>query len=291
MRLLGALVREARPSQWTKNLLVFAAPAALGVLNQPRPLLRAILVFTSFCAVSSGAYYWNDLRDVEQDRQHPVKSRRPIAAGEIPLGIGAAVGASLLIIGPLLAMLARPQTGLVVLTYAVVTVCYSLWWKHVPLLDLAIVASGFVLRAVAGAVGTSTDMSSWFILCTTFGSFFIVAGKRFAELRELGVSAVSTRPILRHYSEEYLRQLLLVSCTATLVAYCLWASENAEKVEALLPLHILSIVPMALALLRYLMVLHEGGGGAPEEVFLRDRSLQVYGFAWLVIYGVAVYTG
>lgn len=287
--MIGALLREARPTQWTKNVLVFAAPAALGVLGEAAPFGRSVAIFVAFCLVSSGTYYWNDIRDVAQDRAHPQKRHRPIAAGEVPLPVARVVGSLLLVAGPVTAWIVRPEAGGVLLLYAILTTGYSTRLKHIPLLDLAIVASGFVLRATAGAVGTRTAMSSWFILCTTFGSFFIVTGKRYAELRELGPEAALTRPSLKDYTEAFLRQVLLVSCTATLVTYCMWALENAATSGETIPFHSLSIVPMGLALLRYLMVLDGGGGGAPEEVFLKDRSLQLYGASWLAVYVLAVY--
>lgn len=287
--MLKALLKEARPTQWSKNLLVFAAPGALGVLNQWEPLWKSLVVFIAFCLVASGTYYWNDIKDVAQDRLHPKKKNRPIASGDIPLGVARAVGTGLLVGGPLLALLVRPQAGAVLALYAVLTLGYSTRLKHVPLLDLAIVSSGFVLRAMAGAAATTTPMSNWFVLCVTFGSFFIVTGKRFAELLELGDSAGDTRASLKSYTLDFLRQLLVISCTATVLTYCLWAFENATNNNEIVPLHGVSIVPMVLALLRYLMVLEKGGGGAPEEVFMRDRTIQVYGLIWVVIYGLAVY--
>jgi len=288
--MIKALIKEARISQWSKNALVFAAPGALGVLNQWEPLWRASLVFLSFCLTASGTYYWNDIKDIEQDRLHPKKCLRPIAAGLIPLPLAKVIGTILLLGGPLLAVLARPQAGAIVALYALLTISYSSWLKHIALLDLAIVASGFVLRAMAGAAGTQTKMSTWFVLCITFGSFFIVTGKRFAELKELGDNAATTRTSLKSYSLVYLRQILVVSCTVTVVAYCIWAFENASAALGTIPFHELSIVPMVLALLRYLMVLEEGGGGAPEEVFMKDRTIQMYGLAWFVVYGLAVYS-
>jgi decaprenyl-phosphate phosphoribosyltransferase len=287
--MMRALLKEARPTQWSKNLLVFAAPGALGVLNQWEPLWKSLVVFIAFCLVASGTYYWNDIKDVAQDRLHPKKKFRPIASGQIPLGVARVVGPGLLAGGPVLAFFVRPQAGAVLALYAVLTLGYSTRLKHVPLLDLAIVSSGFVLRAMAGAAATTTPMSNWFVLCVTFGSFFIVTGKRFAELLELGASAGDTRASLKSYTLDFLRQLLVISCTATVLSYCLWAFENATNNNEIVPLHGVSIVPMVLALLRYLMVLEKGGGGAPEEVFMRDRTIQVYGLIWLTVYALAVY--
>jgi len=286
--MIGAVVREARPKQWLKNVLVFAAPAALGDISTDL-VVRSVVVFVAFCMTASGTYYWNDIKDVEADRAHPTKRNRPIASGAVPLGVARMVGTLLLVGGPLLAFAVRPEAGGVVGLYAILTVGYSVSWKHIALLDLALVASGFVLRAMAGAAGTDTRMSSWFVMCTSFGSFFIVAGKRFAELLEMGDNATVTRRSLSAYSVPYLRQLLSVSCTATVVSYCLWAFENGESASGALPWHGLSIVPMVLALLRYMMVLERGGGGAPEEVFTKDRSLQLYGLAWVVVYALGVY--
>ncbi|MEY4044492.1 MAG: hypothetical protein RL644_760 [Actinomycetota bacterium] len=286
--MIGAVVREARPKQWLKNVLVFAAPTALGDISTDL-IVRSVVVFVAFCMTASGTYYWNDIKDVEADRAHPTKRNRPIASGAVPLGVARMVGTLLLLGGPLLAFAVRPEAGGVVGLYAILTVGYSVSWKHIALLDLALVASGFVLRAMAGAAGTDTRMSSWFVMCTSFGSFFIVAGKRFAELLEMGDNATVTRRSLSAYSVPYLRQLLSVSCTATVVSYCLWAFENGESASGALPWHGLSIVPMVLALLRYMMVLERGGGGAPEEVFTKDRSLQLYGLAWVVVYALGVY--
>jgi decaprenyl-phosphate phosphoribosyltransferase len=239
--------------------------------------------------VASGTYYWNDIMDVEQDRQHPKKRNRPIASGAVPLSVARVVGTALLISGPALGYVVRPAAGGIIALYAGLTIGYSTWWKHIPLLDLSLVASGFVLRAMVGAAATQTPMSMWFVLCITFGSFFIVTGKRFAELLELGDQAVVTRTSLKAYSLVYLRQLLVVSCTATVVTYCMWAFENAAIANEVIPFHGLSIVPMVLALLRYLLVLENGGGGAPEEVFFKDRWIQAYGAVWVVVYGLAVY--
>lgn len=288
--MMKALLKEARPNQWTKNLLVFAAPGALGVLNEWAPLSKSLVVFVAFCMTSSGTYFWNDIKDVAQDRLHPKKKFRPIASGSIPLPIARVVGTVLLAGGPLVALSVRAEAGGIIALYAVITILYSTRLKHVPLLDLAIVAAGFVLRAMAGAAGTQTPMSNWFVMCTTFGSFFIVTGKRFAELVEMGADAGSTRASLKSYTVDYLRQLLVISCGATVVTYCMWAFENATAANESFPFHALSIVPMVLALMRYLMVLENGGGGAPEEVFLRDRAIQMYGAVWVLVYGMAVYT-
>lgn len=283
-----AIFVEARPKQWVKNVLVFAAPGAAGVLDNGPYLWRTIVMFVAFCMVSSGTYYWNDILDHDNDRNHPVKRFRPIASGEIPLGLARAIGVALLVGGIALAAVPRPAAAIVAATYVVVTSLYSSVLKHVAVVDLVAVSAGFVLRAIGGAVATSVPMSTWFLLTTSFASLFIVAGKRYAELRELG-DAAQTRSTLDDYSLGYLRMVLSISCGAALVTYCIWAFDTKEIAGTTWPFYELSIVPMATALLRYTLVLEQGHGAAPEEIFVADRTLQVLGLVWAVVFGLGVY--
>jgi decaprenyl-phosphate phosphoribosyltransferase len=286
---LIALLRESRPKQWLKNVLVFAAPGAAGVLDEGDNLLLTIVAFVSFCFAASGIYIWNDLLDVEADRRHPTKRSRPIASGTLPLGVARAAGVAFPVIAlALAAATGRWQTVAVVATYIVITIAYTIQLKHVPVVDLVTVAAGFVLRAAAGAVAVDVPMSNWFVLCITFGSLFIVIGKRYAELNEVGDGA-GTRTTLEVYSVGYLRILLSVSLAGVLISYCVWAFETSAASSSDWPLYELSIVPMLMALMRYLLVLEEGGGSAPEEVFASDRLLQFLGLCWVVVYGLAVY--
>ena len=283
-----ALVRQARPKQWVKNLLVFAAPGAGGVLNDWSSLWRALVIFVAFCLASSGTYFWNDLLDAESDRNHPTKQHRPIASGAIPLGIGRLVGTVLLVAGIGLAATTRWQAALVVAGYVVLTSMYSAVLKHIAVVDLIAVAAGFVLRAIAGAVATDVQMSKWFSLTTSFASLFIVAGKRYAELRDLGEDA-QTRSTLDDYSLGFLRIVLSVSCGAAMVTYCIWAFDTREAAGSTWPFYELSIIPMATALLRYTLILEQGHGAAPEEIFAHDRVLQVLGLIWIAVFGFGLY--
>jgi decaprenyl-phosphate phosphoribosyltransferase len=176
-----------------------------------------------------------------------------------------------------------------VVVYAVLTVCYSTVLKHQPVLDLLAVAAGFVIRAIAGAEATSVEMSTWFLLCASFGALFIVTGKRYAEIKEIGEGNGSTRSTLTVYSLDYLRMVLAVSLGATLVAYCTWAFATKEISGSSWPSYEISIIPMLAALLRYLLALEQGHGAAPEEVFASDRTLQVLGVVWVIIFGLGVY--
>lgn len=284
------LLRTARPLQWVKNLLVFAAPGAAGTLDDWPELSKASIAFVAFCLASSGLYFWNDVLDVESDRRHPVKRHRPIAAGQVSVRTGALIGSVLMTGGCALAFATgRWQTAAVVGVYVVSTMAYSSWLKHVAVVDLVVVASGFVLRAAAGAAATHVTMSKWFVLCTVFGSLFIVTGKRYAELREIGEGAAEVRRTLAEYSTGFLRIVLTVACGSTLLTYCQWAFETKELENSDRPFYELSIVPMLTALLRYLLVLENGKGAAPEEVFARDRVLQLLGLCWVVIFAMGVY--
>ena len=284
------IIRTARPKQWLKNVLVFAAPGAAGVLDQPGELGTTLLAFASFSLAASGTYCWNDVLDVESDRSHPTKSSRPIASGTVSLTTGRILGTVLPIVALALAALTGEWRAVVVVAiYMLITLTYSTIWKHIAVIDLVAIASGFVLRAAMGAVAVDVPMSSWFVLVTTFGSLFIVTGKRFAEQRDLGAHAVGVRSTLGEYSEGYLRFVLAVSCGGALVSYCVWAFEAKSLSGSELPFYELSVVPMLTAFLRYALVLDQGQGAAPEEVFGRDRVLQVLGAVWLVVYGLAVY--
>lgn len=187
----------------------------------------------------------------------------------------------------------RWQTVAVVALYVATTLAYSFLLKQVAVVDIVTIASGFVLRAAAGAVAVDVPMSRWFVLCITFGSLFVVVGKRYAELLALG-DVARTRATLTSYTIGYLRILLSVSLGGALITYCVWAFETSEEARALggddLPLYELTVVPMLIALFRYLLVLEQGRGAAPEDVFLSDRILQLAGLAWVVIFGLAVYT-
>lgn len=287
--MIRALVREARPKQWAKNLLVLAAPAAAKVLTHGPQLWRSLLALVAFCLAASGTYFWNDVLDVEADRRHATKRRRPIAAGEIGLPLARAVGTVLLVAGLAVGLVVRWQLALVVAGYVVLTLAYSTFCKHVAVVDLVMVASGFILRAIGGAVAVDVPMSNWFVLCTSFGSLFVVTGKRYAELRELGDGAAEHRVTLEEYTLTFLQTVLGVAISATLVTYCIWALETQHTSASSWPWYALSIVPVVVGVLRYTLVLEQGHGSAPEEIFFADRALQVAGVVWAALFALGVY--
>jgi decaprenyl-phosphate phosphoribosyltransferase len=288
--LAGGLLRLARPKQWVKNLLVFAAPGAAGVLQHAGDLAAAVVAFVAFCLAASGTYYLNDAADVEADRHHPTKRFRPVASGAVPVPLARVAGVGLIAAGILLGFVTGSwELPAVVAAYVALTTSYTIWLKHVAVVDLAAVAAGFVIRAVAGAAATGVDVSDWFLIVACFGSLFMVAGKRSAELAE-SVGSVSTRAVLGEYSASFLSHVRTLASGVTTVAYVLWAFERAEGGGSF-PWYELSILPFVLALLRYALQLDRGAGGAPEEVVLADRTLQIIGAIWVVTFGLGVYTG
>ena len=285
---LLALLAEARPKQWVKNVLVVAAPAAAGVLSEGHAILDTAIAFVAFCFAASGTYFLNDAFDVEADRLHVQKRFRPIAAGEVPVRTAQVVGAVLLVCGVGLGFLASWKLPIVIGTYIVFTTTYSAWLKHVAVVDLGMVAAGFVLRLIAGATAVDVPISVWFFIVGSFGSLFMVAGKRHAEFMDLGAERAGHRATLSEYSREYLGYVRAVASGVAMVGYCLWAFEKSAG-HAGVAWYELSIVPFVLAMLRYALLIERGEGGAPEDLVLNDRPLQVMGVLWAIILGISLY--
>lgn len=290
--LLVGLVKLARPKQWAKNVLVFAAPAAAGVLDNRQWALDACIAFVAFCLAAAGTYYINDARDAEADRLHRKKATRPVASGVVPVPL--AYGLGVLLLAGAVAVASTVNANLVYTTlgYIALTTLYSSVLKHVAVVDLVAVAAGFVLRAVAGAAATEVPISDWFFIVTSFGALFMISGKRAAEAREMGDGAGGFRTVLDTYSASYTAYLRSVTSGAVLVAYCLWAFEKAGAVSdpPFVPWYQLSILPFVMAVLRYALVLDQGKGSAPEEIILSDRPLQLIGVAWAIVFALGVYT-
>ena len=285
---LPALVRLARPKQWVKNVLVIAAPGAAGVLGNGTALARTAIAFTCFCLAASGTYFLNDALDVDADRRHPTKRHRPIASGEVSSRTAITGGVLLLTSAIALSFAARWQLSLVVGGYFLQTVVYSVWLKHEAVLDLACVASGFVLRTIAGGVAVGVSISPWFLIVAGSASLFMVTGKRHAEMVELGEHAGGHRLTLDMYSRGFLSYVRAVASSVTVLAYCLWAFEKSATVGSPLWFE-LSIVPFVLGILRYALLLEQGRGGAPEELVLSDRVLLAMGAMWAVFFALAVH--
>ena len=286
--LAGGILRALRPKQWLKNVLVAAAPGAAGVLTEGDVLVDVALAFVAFCMVSSATYLLNDARDVEADRMHPRKRFRAIAAGTVPVRLAVALAAVLLLGGLAVAYAVRVELLVVAAGYVTLTTAYTLWLKHVEVVDIVAIASGFIMRAVAGGAAVDVPLSRWFIIVASFGSLFIVAGKRHGEHIDLDESRGEVRATLAGYSRDYLKYVWTMASGVTIAAYCLWAFEMAPRDEAV-PLYELSIVPFVTFMLRYAQLLEAGHGEAPEDVVLGDRVLQALAAVWIALFGAGVY--
>jgi decaprenyl-phosphate phosphoribosyltransferase len=278
-----AAVQAARPRQWPKNLLVFAAPVAGASLGRDDGFWYALVAFAAFTAAASAVYLINDVLDVDRDRAHPLKRRRPIAAGRLPqssavvlagTGLAAAVLASLAIRVPLLAA--------VIASYVALSLLYSAGLKHVPWVELAIVASGFVFRAVGGAVATRVPPSGWFLAVCILGALMVATGKRYSELAALGPRAAAHRPVMRWYSAPLLRAVQRIAIGVLLAAYFAWAL--SAQTAWLRGWHLASLVPLAAALIRFDWLTGRTDGRAVEDLISRDRIMVMCELAWLGLF-------
>ena len=289
-------MRLARPRQWIKNLLVFVAPAAAGVLLHGSVLLRTVASFAIFCLAASGTYFLNDAIDAPADRLHPTKRTRPVASGVVPATMALTLGIVLLVVAVLLGeLLAGWHLALVMGVYGLVNVAYSLGMKNEPVLDLAAVSSGFVLRAVAGGVAAGVVLSNWFLIVTSFGSLLNVTGKRSGEQQLLDEHEPGDRQAVRRtldlYTPSFLRTARTLAAAVTVTAYCLWAFERATQIHpGRDPIWFqLTIIPFTIGLLHVLRLLDSGEGAAPEDLALHDHRLQIYGLAWVALFAVGIY--
>lgn len=283
----GALLSAMRPRQWTKSLLVLAAPLAGGSLLSPGVALAVTLAVASFTAAACAVYLVNDVHDAERDRLHPRKCLRPIAAGRLrpaAAQLAAAVLAGTAVAAPI--VLRRPGLAVVVGLYLLLAAAYGRGLKHVPGVEIAIVAAGFLLRAVGGAVATGVPPSRWFLLVCTSGALVAAFGKRCAELRQLGVLAVRSRPVLAHYTSRWLVAGRRLASIVTAGAYLAWAATRGGDVQR--GLAMLSALPFAAALVGYARCNERGLGESPEDLLLSDRPMQLLAAGWLLVYTAAV---
>ena len=283
-----ALVRAARPHQWTKNVLVLAPLLPAGQLLSWSAVAGAAVAFASFCLAASGIYLLNDVLDVEADRAHPVKRTRPIASGELSPRAAWIVAAVFLVAALVVATAARPELVLVVAVYEVIQIAYCFGIKHEPVLELASVASGFLLRALAGGVAAGIPLSQWFLMTAAFGSLFMAAGKRYAESRLGEREGVAVRRVVERYTPTYLRFVWTLSGTAVVVTYSLWAFEVGESSGSVWP--VVSTIPFVLAILRFAVDVDAGAAEAPDRIVVRDRALLALGTIWVATLAAAVYT-
>ncbi|MBJ8339925.1 decaprenyl-phosphate phosphoribosyltransferase [Antrihabitans sp. YC3-6] len=285
--LAGGIVKAVRPRQWVKNVLVLAAPLAAGSATQLDVLGPVAIAFVAFCMAASGIYLVNDALDVEADRAHPTKRFRPIAAGVLPVNLAYAMSAVLLVGSIGLSFVANWHLAVVMAVYIVVQLAYCLGLKHQHVIDICIVSSGFLLRAIAGGAAADIPLSQWFLLIMAFGSLFMAAGKRYAEIQIAINTGAKIRKSLESYTPTYLRFVWTLAATAVVVFYGLWAFEQDRLMDT--NWFAISMVPFTIAILRYAVDVDGGEAGEPEEIALGDRVLQLLAIAWIGVVGVAVY--
>ncbi|MBA4504927.1 decaprenyl-phosphate phosphoribosyltransferase [Corynebacterium sanguinis] len=290
--LADAMIKGLRPKQWVKNVLVLAAPLAAGLDGlTSRSLIDVLIAFVVFCFGASAIYLVNDARDVDSDREHPTKRFRPIASGMLPINLAYTMAVVLIVAAIGLSFLATdPALAWVIGIYIVLQLGYCFGWKHIPVIDIALVSSGFMLRTMAGGVAAGIDLSQWFLLVAAFGSLFMASGKRYAEMLLAQETGVKIRKALEGYTPTYLRFVWTLSATAVVMSYALWGFQLANAINGAASIwYQISMVPFVIAILRYAAKVDSGHGGAPDEIALEDRVLQLLALAWILCIVMAVY--
>ncbi|WP_249010736.1 decaprenyl-phosphate phosphoribosyltransferase [Conexibacter sp. DBS9H8] len=286
---LPALIRLARPKQWIKNLLVVGAAFAAGALGHNDAWVKVGVAFLSFCLLASGIYALNDVRDRHEDREHPTKCRRPVASGAVSPRLAGLAGAAWIVAGLLLSSLDSPVLTLTAEGYVIVTLSYTLIWRHVVVMDILAIAAGFVLRAVAGGAAIGVPLSTSFLLVVTFAAIMIAAGKRDSELSRARGDLGNRRLVLRLYTHRTLGWVLIAALCGAILAYVAWALEQRAGVT--FPWRLITAVPFSVALLRYLQLVRRGQTEAPDELLLRDWPMLCAAGLWLISFGLGVNAG
>ncbi len=278
--MLKALIKTMRLRQWTKNGFVFFALIFDKQLFRPEPFFRTLEGFFLFCLISSAVYLFNDIADVEADRNHPVKKNRPIASGKLPIPVALTAALLLTIISIPVGFLLSPTFALILSVYLVTNLLYSRWLKHVSILDVLIVSSGFVLRVGAGvALITVERFSPWLYMITVLFSLYIGLGKRRAEMNLLAEGASAHRKVFEGYTIPLLDQYITIVSGMTIVAYSLYtfSAPNLPENHTMM----LTIPFVVYGIFRYLQLIQVGhAAGAPDEVALKDRPLQITVLLW-----------
>lgn len=288
---VSGIVKAIRPRQWVKNLLVLAAPlfalGGEGDYDYGDVFISAGLAFVAFSLAASSIYLVNDARDVEADRQHPTKRFRPIAAGVVPEWLAYALAVLLAAVSLGLSWYTATDLVIVIAVYLVMQLAYCFGLKHQAVLDICIVSSAYLIRAIAGGAATGIALSQWFLLVMAFGSLFMVAGKRYAELQLADRTGAKIRKSLESYTSTYLRFVWTLSATAVVVCYGLWAFERDRLADG--SWFAITMIPFTIAILRYAVDVDGGLAGEPEEIAANDRVLQLLAVALIGTLGAAVY--
>ncbi|OBK30170.1 phosphoribose diphosphate--decaprenyl-phosphate phosphoribosyltransferase [Mycobacterium asiaticum] len=290
--LVTGVIKAMRPRQWVKNVLVLAAPLAAagrGVrYDYVDMAVKVGVAFVVFSLAASAVYLVNDVRDVEADRGHPTKRFRPIAAGVVPEWLAYTLAAVLAAVSLALSWWLTPNLAVVMAVYLVMQLGYCFGLKHQAVIDICIVSSAYLIRAIAGGAATDIPLSQWFLLTAAFGSLFMVAGKRYAELQLAERTGAQIRKSLESYTSTYLRFVWTLSAAAVVMCYGLWAFERDRYSGSWFAV---SMIPFTIAILRYAVDVDGGLAGEPEDIALRDRVLQLLALAWIATVGAAVAFG
>ena len=298
---IAAYVKALRPRQWTKNLIVFAAPLFAFSINI-QSVLGSLLALVLFCSASSSFYLLNDIADVEADRSHPVKCKRPIAAGLVKIPVAIAMAVMLLGGALIFGWLRSPALGATILSYAILQIAYNLKLKHTAILDVMAIATGFVLRACAGATATGIVLSPWFMLCTAMLALFLGIEKRKAELRLLQIKGGKTRAVLRRYSLGLLLRMESVVTNGAIITYAIWSAGPIVK-GASTPWMMLTLPFVLYGMFRYQLLSEpreisslnenpvESGVKTerPEEVLLQDFPIRFTVLSWVMTSFIIMY--
>jgi decaprenyl-phosphate phosphoribosyltransferase len=283
----AAVLQTSRPRQWPKNLLVFAAPLAGASLGRKYGLSYAVAATAAFIAASAAVYFVNDVADADRDRQHPLKRFRPVASGRLPRAHAIALAALGITVSLAVGFWIRePRLSAVIGTYLVFSVLYSAMLKHIPVVELAFVAAGFVLRVLGGAIATHVPPSAWFLLVCSLGALMVAIAKRYTELAMLDGDAARHRPVMRWYSPQMLRLSQRVVAGVMILAYLLWATSERDPWRA--GWHVASVIALALALARFDRLTGRAEGRPVEDLITRDRLMNYCELAWLVMFAVGL---
>jgi len=280
-----------RPQQWIKNFFIFAAIIFSQNILNIQLLLKTVLAFVSFCILSSSFYILNDLKDIEEDKRHPLKSKRPLASGRLKKSYAILSFGALGFLSFILAIAVNKYFFFIALFYFLLQVTYSFWLKHIVILDVFVVAAGFLIRVVAGGLAIKVTLSSWLLICTMLLALFLALGKRRHELVLLEGDASDHRPILKEYNPYFLDQLIAVVTASIVLAYCLYTISE-ETVAKFGTANLLFTVPFVLyGIFRYLYLIHQRhGGGTPETLIIKDKPLLIDIFLWIASAILIIYT-
>ena len=282
--LARSYLQLVRPKQWTKNGFVLAGVVFAHEALVASSVAKALLAFVAFCALSGAVYAANDVLDVEEDRKHPLKRRRPVASGEISPRSAIVFAAALAVGGLALGFAVNPGVGLAGVVYLALQAVYTPVLKHTAILDVMSISAGFVIRALAGVAAVGSPISPWLIVCTALLTLFLGFSKRRHEIASLGDGAISHRKNLRDYSVPLLDEMMNIMISATIIAYVLYTFFEYDNY------YMMASIPFVIyGVFRYMLLVHRDGGGNPDTLLLRDRPLQITLLLWLAVVMTVVY--